>query len=148
MTDATTQDAAHRALAEGRDRGLRDTHLVEAGAGTGKTSVLITRLLSLVRAGIDLPRIVAITFTEKAAGELRARLRGALEAELRSGDAGPDAELLEKALHEIDRAHIGTIHGFCSDILRERPVEAGVDPEFAMADELRQVFLFEEVWEA
>jgi ATP-dependent exoDNAse (exonuclease V) beta subunit len=147
MTDATTQDAAHRALAEGRNRGLEDTYLVEAGAGTGKTSVLITRLLSLVSEGTELSRIVAITFTEKAAGELRARLRGALEAELRSGRAGPDGALLEKALHEIDRAHIGTIHGFCSDILRERPVEAGVDPDFAMADELRQVFLFEEVWE-
>ncbi len=152
MRDAkTTRDAKHRALAEGKGEGLRNTYLVEAGAGTGKTTVLVTRILSLVSEGVRLPKIVAITFTEKAAGELRARLRGDLEKLIRGDGDGElsdsDRARFEEALHEIDRARVGTIHGFCSEILRERPVEAGIDPDFAMADELRQTFLFEEVWD-
>ena len=143
---ARTEDAVDRALARGRDGGLDATCLVEAGAGTGKTSVLIDRLLSLVLSGTSVARIVAITFTEKAAGELRVRLRSGLEEAARSHD-GEEGERLRAAVREVDRAHVGTIHGFCASLLRERPVEAGVDPNFVVADELRQTTLLDSAWE-
>jgi ATP-dependent helicase/nuclease subunit A len=163
-------DAEHRALASGEGRGLDRTYLVEAGAGTGKTTVLVDRLLALLRAGVRISRIVAITFTEKAAGELKVRVRGALEGEIRerrarhelgqraSEDGVAEArargeralddavlERLEAALHEVDRAQVNTIHGFCSTLLRERPVEAGVDPGFGVADDLRQSLVLDAV---
>ena len=73
--------------------------------------------------------IVAVTFTEKAAGELKLRLREEIEhaREQRAGDA---RLLLEDALAHLEDAHVSTIHGFCADLLRERPVEADVDPRF------------------
>ncbi|MBD3348114.1 MAG: AAA family ATPase [Candidatus Eisenbacteria bacterium] len=143
---STTTDREHRDLARGLDGGLEFTCLVEAGAGTGKTSVLVDRLLSIVRSGTPASRIVAITFTEKAAGELRVRFRAGLE---RSAGDADDSErpLLERALREIDRSTIGTIHSFCAGILRERPVEAGVDPGFAVADDLRRTVLLESSWD-
>jgi ATP-dependent exoDNAse (exonuclease V) beta subunit len=145
-SESKTRDQKHRDLASGRGDGLDHTYLVEAGAGTGKTTVLVDRLLAMVRAGTDVARIVAITFTEKAAGELRVRLRGKLEDAARSADA-EERTLLDRALHDIDRAQVGTIHGFCSGLLRERPVEAGVDPSFAVADELRRRILLDAAWD-
>jgi len=141
-----TRDREHRDLASGLDGGLDLTCLVEAGAGTGKTTVLIDRLLSLVRAGTSVSRIVAITFTEKAAGELRVRFREGLEASLEEA-SDEERPTLEQALRELDRANIGTIHSFCSGLLRERPVEARVDPDFVVADELRQSVLLESAWD-
>ena len=123
----TTVDAKHRALASGKSGGLARTYLVEAGAGTGKTTVLVDRLLAHIRAGVPIPRIVAITFTEKAAGELKVRLREKLEdavsdAEdaVNSGDTSllEDTAVLAGALHQIDRASVSTIHGFCSTLLK------------------------------
>ena len=142
---ASTRDARDRSFARGRDAGLDATCLVEAGAGTGKTSVLIDRMLSLVLSGTSVSRIVAITFTEKAAGELRVRFRSGLEEAARNG--GEEKEQLDAAVREIDRAQVGTIHGFCAGLLRERPVEAGVDPSFGVADELRQTILLDSAWE-
>ena len=77
--ESATSDREHRELARGLGGGLDLTCLVEAGAGTGKTSVLVDRLLAVVAAGTPVSRIVAITFTEKAAGELRVRFRTELE---------------------------------------------------------------------
>jgi len=158
MTDRRlTVDAEHRALASGKGGGLARTYLVEAGAGTGKTTVLVDRLLALIRAGVHIPRIVAITFTEKAAGELKVRLREKLEEAARDAesavDAGDtslieDAGILAEALHQIDRAQVSTIHGFCSTLLKERPVEAGVDPNFGVADEFRRTLVLDTVWDA
>jgi ATP-dependent helicase/nuclease subunit A len=117
-----TVDAEHRDLASGKGDGLGHTYLVEAGAGTGKTTVLVDRLLALIREGTAIPRIVAITFTEKAAGELKVRLREKLERAARdaeeavkNGDESLAAEAatLADALHRIDRPYLSTIHGFC-----------------------------------
>jgi len=100
---------------------LDDTLVVEAAAGTGKTTELVKRILRVLatgRAGVEC--IVAVTFTEKAAGELKLRLREALERE-RSAIGEPDArDRLDKALGSLEEAHVNTIHGFCAELLRER----------------------------
>ncbi len=143
MSGTPTRDARDRALARGEGDGLSRTCLVEAGAGTGKTTVLVSRFLALLAAGTDISRIVAITFTEKAAGELKVKLRVALEEQV----AGGDDRLVEPLLH-IDRAVIGTIHSFCATLLRESPVEARVDPGFAVADGLSRTLLLTRTWDA
>jgi len=138
-----------------RDRIQRDlgtSFAVEAGAGTGKTAVLTGRIVEAVRTDrATLGRIVAITFTERAASELKVRLRTALEAALAEahGNAAKglaDAERLAGALGELDAARASTIHSFAAEILRERPVEAGVDPAFSIADEMEASLLFDDVW--
>ncbi len=104
--------------------------LVEASAGTGKTHELIQRLVHVLESGVKIESIVAVTFTHKAAGELKLRLRQELD---RARAAATDAVLranLEDALQRMEEAAIGTIHSFCAQILRERPVEALVDPAF------------------
>src|SRR3984893_5677438 len=124
--------------AKARDKILSayDTTLfVEAAAGTGKTTVLVGRIVGLIRSGEGmLARTVAVTFTEKAAGEMKLRLR--LEIEKARVEATPlERNRLDQALEELELARIGTIHAFCGDLLSERPVEAGVDPVFKMLDE-------------
>jgi len=120
-----------------RDR-IRDdldtTLVVEAAAGTGKTSALIGRILSGIISGrVRLANIVAVTFTEFAAGELKLRLRSAIE-EARQQQPSSEAEaFLTQAVEELEEARIGTIHSFCADLLREHPVEAGIDPLFEVA---------------
>jgi ATP-dependent exoDNAse (exonuclease V) beta subunit len=112
-----------------------DTSLiVEAAAGTGKTTALIGRILSGIVSGrVSLSKVVAVTFTEFAAGELKLRLRSAIEEE-RQKHSSPEAdEFLTRAVQELEEARIGTIHAFCSDLLREHPVEAGIDPLFEVA---------------
>ena len=99
--------------------------LVSAGAGTGKTSVLVERFARAVgERGIPVDALLVITYTERAAEELRARIRARL------------IELGRRELAaELDRAWISTIHGFCSRLLRGHPFEAGVDPRFRVLDE-------------
>ena len=137
-------DEAEREIARNDlDRSLA----VEAGAGTGKTTLLVDRILSLLRerrAALD--EIVAITFTEKAAGELKVRLREAIEKALLLSPP-EEAESLGQALGELERAPISTIHSFCSGLLRERPVEASLDPNFEPLDEMGMDLLFQEVWD-
>jgi ATP-dependent helicase/nuclease subunit A len=125
-------------------RELDTNLLVEAGAGSGKTTALVDRMVALVRTGTaEVDEIAAVTFTRKAAAELRQRFQTALERELADALASDDAALagrLDTALRDIDRAFLGTIHAFCARLLRERPVEAGVDPGFEEvlgAEELR-----------
>jgi ATP-dependent exoDNAse (exonuclease V) beta subunit len=120
---------------------LNATLFVEAAAGTGKTSELIARIVALLCTGrtvagepVSLADIVALTFTEKAAGEMKLRLRGEIETERARGTADVRARL-DKALESLELARIGTIHAFCGDVLRERPIEAGVDPLFEVVDE-------------
>ena len=126
---------------EERRRALEDldtTLIVEAAAGSGKTTLLLGRIVSLVQSGrARLAEIAAVTFTEKAAADLRVRLRGELE---RAG--------LPEALRELEVARIGTIHAFAATLLRERPVEAGVDPGFTVADPLRARLILDRAWEA
>lgn len=110
---------------------LETNLLVEAGAGSGKTTALVDRMVSLIVSGAATAReIAAVTFTRKAAAELRERFQGALESALREGPAPEVNERLRYALEEIDQAFLGTIHAFCAHLLRERPIEAGLDPGF------------------
>ena len=83
-----------------------------------------------------LDRVVAVTFTEKAAGEMKLRLRTEIERARTAETAGSTARAhLDDALEKLEVARIGTIHAFCGDLLRERPVEAGVDPLFEVSPE-------------
>lgn len=122
---------------------LESSVLVEASAGTGKTTELISRVVAVLASGrARADAIAAVTFTKKAAGELKLRLRGALERE-REAATGAVRENLEHAIAHLEEARIGTIHGFCADMLRERPVEAGVDPLFEELAEAEQQRLFD-----
>jgi ATP-dependent exoDNAse (exonuclease V) beta subunit len=138
-----------------RDLGGSDLvhgYCIEAAAGTGKTTLLIERLLAIVRSGrAELKDVVAITFTEKAADEIKVRLRERLEEARRLGFGGPkspegEGTVLARALEQLDRASISTIHAFAAALLRERPLEAGVDPGFEQLDEMGSQLLFDEVW--
>jgi ATP-dependent exoDNAse (exonuclease V) beta subunit len=109
---------------------LGESLIVEASAGTGKTSELIRRIVRVLATGTPVQKIVAVTFTHKAAGELKIRLREELD-KARAGYADVrERAHLEDALERLEEAAIGTIHGFCAQILRERPVEARIDPGF------------------
>ena len=133
MTDRLLSDVG-RAARHRED--LDDTLVVEAAAGTGKTTELVNRILRVLATGrATMMQIVAVTFTEKAAGELKLRLREALEQERADADAADVRERLEHALETLEEAHVNTIHGFCAELLRERPVEARVDPLFAVLTE-------------
>jgi len=118
-------------------RDLDATLVVEAAAGTGKTTALVSRIVSVVASGrAALARIVAVTFTEKAAGELKLRLRTEIERARNDPSLAENSRSrLSAALRELEQASIGTIHSFCADLLRERPVEARVDPMFEVAAE-------------
>ena len=123
-----------------RDR-IRDdldvTLVIEAAAGTGKTTALVNRIVSVIGSGRgELARIVAVTFTEKAAGELKLRLRAEIERARQSTEPSSEGRArFDLALKQLEEARIGTIHSFCADLLRERPVEARVDPMFEVAPE-------------
>ena len=137
--------------AEARRRIQQDltaNFVVEAAAGTGKTTALVGRIVAVVQAGLTtLDRIVAVTFTEKAAGEMKLRLRTELEkARERASDPAERAHL-ERALSALEVTHINTIHGFCSDLLRERPIEAGIDPAFRVLDEVEANKLVEQAFQ-
>jgi len=118
---------------------LDESLIVEAAAGTGKTTELVKRIVAVLAAGrTSIDRIAAVTFTHKAAGELKLRLREELDQARRGPEAKANASednlvirrALEEALGHLEEASIGTIHSFCAQVLRERPVEARVDPAF------------------
>ena len=139
------------AAARDRIRTDHDTTLiVEAAAGTGKTTSVVGRVVEMVATGAArIGEIAAITFTEKAAGELRLRIRQGLESRIEDRAAGRDAaagQRLETALSQLEEASIGTIHAFCATILRERPIEAGVDPDFRLLTETEQRAFFDRVF--
>ncbi|HEX6241992.1 MAG TPA: UvrD-helicase domain-containing protein, partial [Polyangiales bacterium] len=118
---------------------LGTTLVVEAAAGTGKTSELVQRIVRVVQTGAGtLSSSVAVTFTEKAAGEMKLRVRTELDRAALSPALDPhERARVSVALFELEAAKIGTIHGFCADLLRSHPVEANVDPAFEMADAQR-----------
>src|SRR4051812_48266232 len=123
---------------------LDETLFVEASAGTGKTSALVDRYVALVLNGRTVDRIVAITFTERAAAELRDRVRARLEEEQAKGTA--NAQVIADALSGLDAAPVGTIHAFCLGLLRSFAVTAGIDPTFKVQDEVAAERRFEERW--
>ncbi len=110
--------------------------VVTAGAGTGKTRTLVARYLSLLAEGVPLRSIVAITFTRKAAREMRNRVRAVMGQFLNRSDLSDTERLHWQSLYqELDAARIGTIHNLCTEILHAHPAEAALDPRFAVLDE-------------
>ena len=122
---------------------------VEAGAGTGKTTVLVERIVEILRTGhAQVEQLAVITFTEKAAAELASRVRRGLEQRLRLPDVdGAERERLTAAIRGLNHAHIETIHAFAAGLLRERPVEAQLDPGFEVLDELPSQLAFRAAWD-
>src|SRR5690606_28210820 len=110
-----------------------------ANAGSGKTSVMAERFVrAVIDDGVDVARILAITFTEKAATELKERVRGRFEAIAASAAAGGDPALAAAAREHAratEGAWVSTIHGLCARLLRTYPLTAGVDPRFVVLDE-------------
>jgi len=135
----TADERAREAI----ENAIDETLVVEAAAGTGKTTALVKRIVRVLAQGrADVREIVAVTFTEKAAGELKLRLRQQLEDERRNA-ASPDIhQRLNAAVQNLEEAHVSTIHGFCADLLRERPVEATIDPLFRVLTEGQAERLF------
>jgi ATP-dependent exoDNAse (exonuclease V) beta subunit len=127
---------------------LDDTLIVEAAAGTGKTTQLVARIVRLIATGrARITEVVAVTFSEKAAGELKLRLREELETARVSSAAGSaESARLDAAVLEFEEAHVSTIHGFCAELLRERPVEARIDPSFEVLTEAASERLFNEAF--
>ncbi len=132
MTPLVDQEARDRIR-----RSLGESMVVEAAAGTGKTSELVARLVAVLAEGRGTaPSVVAVTFTEKAAGELKLRLRAELEkARQGAGEGSARRARLDEAVARLEEARVSTIHGFCNDLLHERPVEARVDPRFRVLGE-------------
>jgi ATP-dependent helicase/nuclease subunit A len=155
-----SQNSNDRQLADqsARDRIVSDLErnlLVEAGAGSGKTHEMARRMAAGIATGVyQVEHMSAVTFTRKAAAELRGRFQLALEEELRQADPSgvrlqPDpviANRIQHALSNLERFFAGTIHSFCAHLLRERPVEAGVSPGFTELDEVADTTLRKQSW--
>ncbi len=118
---------------------------VTAGAGSGKTTILVERYLKiLLDENTPIRRVLAITFTEKAAAEMTERVARRIN-QLLTGAHSPKryARLLE-IREQLSSAQISTIHGFCSRVLREFAVAAGIDPDFGIIKEFQQTVILEE----
>jgi len=127
---------------------FRNTLFVEAGAGSGKTTAMVARIMALVIDGLaDIREVVAITFTNEGAASLKSKILHELEkasaekAYAAQGGAtlrmlaGGELDRIQLALEYLPLAHVSTIHSFCLSMLKERPVEAGIDPQFDMNTE-------------
>ena len=129
---------------------LDENMVVEAGAGTGKTRSLVDRVVALIKTGrANLGGVAAITFTESAAAELRARITESLE--LAADDTSLPQDQRERCLHavaELDQASIQTLHSFAASLLGERPLAAGLPPGFTIRDEIEAEIAFENRWAA
>ena len=122
--------------------------MVEAGAGSGKTSSLVARMVALIRDGkCPAEAMAAITFTRKAAQELRGRFQMGLEKAFAAETDGIKRVRLSRGLEELDQCFLGTVHSFCAAILRERPIEAGLDPDFEELDDLDDALLLDLAWD-
>ncbi|MCC6509732.1 MAG: UvrD-helicase domain-containing protein, partial [Pirellulaceae bacterium] len=150
-------DQASEQDSQARQRISDELHLnlmVEAAAGTGKTTSIISRMLNLIARDVCRPeQMAAVTFTRKAAAELRDRFRSAWQqridklATATSPDEQAERRRLEIAGQSLTPMFIGTIHSFCATMLRERPIEFGVDPGFRELDEHEEQVLRDEAWE-
>lgn len=147
--DRIDDEPTRRRIREELDRNF----MVEAAAGTGKTTCIIDRMVNLVAFGAcDIDHLVAVTFTRKAAAELlerfqaRLRERAAEYAGAEKGEARDTYVRLQSASDHVNRAFVGTIHSLCASMLRERPVEFGVDPGFRELDEEEDAQLRETAW--
>ena len=143
------QDVAVETRIDARDRTGRERAVdprynvaLEASAGTGKTRVLVDRYVNLLRAGVDPSNILAITFTRKAAAEMRERIMTTLRAAAGRGEF-PKARWRELR-NRTDEIGISTIDAFCLSLLREFPLEADLDPGFDVADDTEVPRLIDE----
>jgi len=139
----TVPETSDQAARDRIETDLGSTLFVEAGAGTGKTSALVNRIVALVTSGVAMEHIAAITFTDRAATELRDRVRRRLE---HLADAGPHTDLATAALVELDGAALCTLHAFAQRILIEHPIEAGLPPAVEVMDEVASLVDFDERW--
>jgi len=110
--------------------------VLSSGAGCGKTHVLTERYLSHLREGAEVGQVVAITFTDRAARQMRQRIRKAVLDELRAAHGEENVERWARHLRALETAQISTIHAFCGTLLRQHAVEAGIDPLFDVLDEV------------
>jgi ATP-dependent exoDNAse (exonuclease V) beta subunit len=141
----TTDHAARTRIRDAHDVGL----FVEAGAGTGKTTALVDRVVALVAAGHgELRHLAAITFTDAAAAELKDRVRAALETVAAGTDPTyADARArADRALHQLDEAALTTLHGFAQRLLSEHPFEVGLPPGFRVLEPVEASVTFEARW--
>src|ERR1700745_1143251 len=140
MSDSRAVDQESRRLIREQ---LLTNILLEAGAGSGKTQMLAERMAAGVAGGVyNVEHMAAVTFTRKAASELRGRFHLALESELARASANLPAQSdslvrPQAALFNLERFFAGTIHSFCARLLRERPVESGLSPGFNELDEVQ-----------
>ena len=144
MTGALADQAARDRIATALD----ETLFVEAGAGSGKTKSLVDRIVALIDAGTEMRHIAAITFTEKAAAELRDRIRLSFEA--RAADAALDDGARARcrtAVEQVDAAAISTLHAFAQRILSENPLEAALPPAVDVLDEVASEIEFTDRWD-
>ena len=129
------------------ERALDETLFVEAGAGTGKTHQLVERIVNLIASGrVDGSGIAAITFTEKAAAELRDRILERLEEESDDRDDRERQQRCQTALQDLDSAAIETIHAFAARILSLYPLEARLPPGFEIVDDTESSIELAERW--
>ena len=141
-----TADQQHRDRIQ---QSLDENLFVEAGAGTGKTTALVGRIVTLIASGAaEMAGLAAITFTEAAAAELRDRVRRDLEsaAEDDSRDEG-SRDWCRRAVSGMDAASIQTLHSFAQSLLRELPLEAGLPPGFEMLDPIEADLRFQQAWD-
>ena len=143
-TEAVEESRINARDRAGRERAVDPRYNValEASAGTGKTRVLVDRYLNLLKAGVDPSHVLAITFTRKAAAEMRERILTSLTLAADRGEI-PASRWRELRDRTADIA-ISTIDAFCLSLLREFPLEADLDPGFAMADETEVPRLIDE----
>ena len=118
-----------------------NTILVSAAAGSGKTAVLVERIVQLIRGGFRLDRMLIVTFTKAAAAEMRQRLNKRLIRE-----AAADPETFGRALDELESTEISTIHAFCQKVLRNNFQAVGIDPMVRPCDDQMRKALFEAAW--
>lgn len=122
-------------------RARNHTILVSAAAGSGKTAVLVERIVSLVREGASMNRMLIVTFTKAAAAEMRQRLAKRISREAISREPA-----MVKALDELETTQISTIHSFCQRVIRSHFEQVGVDPLVRVCDEQQQKLLFEDAF--
>jgi ATP-dependent helicase/nuclease subunit A len=123
--------------------------LVSAGAGSGKTRVLVERFLKLLEENPDwqVSDIVAVTFTEKAAREMVSRIRREIRSRIEQSTDIKQRQRLREHRNALDSSRIGTIHSLCASLLRAHPAEAGLDPEFEVLEEIETAVLLEQAIE-
>lgn len=124
---------------------ISDHVLVSAGAGSGKTFVLVERYIQILQADVEagINDIIAVTYTRKAAEEMRSRLKSRLKG-LAEETQDTEQERWLLCLSEVENARIGTIHSLCESILKNYPSEAGIDPGFEILDDLERAELLKE----